>query len=158
MRSKIKLLTLTTGTLLVVAACGSGTEVAGTGGGSGGDGSMTLSIAEPHDGADIAVPFTVELDSSVPLGEPETGEHHVHVFFDGNDGEYILAYGDSVEITEFPVELSPGEHVMNASLRNADHSAAGVETEITLNVGEGGSGSGGSDTGGGGTDPYDYDY
>ena len=37
-----------------------------------------------------------------------------------DDSEYLLAYGTSLEVTAFPVDLPPGEHVLNASLRNAD--------------------------------------
>jgi hypothetical protein len=89
-------------------------------------------------------PFTVELDSSVPLGPTESGEHHAHVFFDGDDSEYLVVESDSVEITDLP----EGEHVVNASLRNADHSPAGVETQTTVVVGEGGSGGTEADDGG----------
>lgn len=131
---------------LVLAACGGDDDTASTGGSTDGgtDGGMTLSISSPDDGAEVDVPFTVEFDSSVPLGPTDSGEHHVHVFFDGDDSEYQVIESDSVEITDLP----EGEHVINASLRNADHSAAGVETEITVTVGQGGGGATESDTGG----------
>ncbi|HEY9412540.1 MAG TPA: hypothetical protein VIP77_23400 [Jiangellaceae bacterium] len=128
---------------LVLAACGGDDDTA-TGGSTEGSDGMTLSISSPDDGAEVDVPFTVEFDSSVPLGPTDSGEHHVHVFFDGDDSEYQVVEGDSVEITDLP----EGEHVVNASLRNADHSAAGVETEITVTVGQGGGGATESDTGG----------
>jgi hypothetical protein len=126
----------------ILTGCGSAD--AGT---SGGD-EMTLAIAAPGDGEQVDVPFVVELDSSVPLGPTESGEHHVHVFFDGDDSEYMVVESDSVEITDLP----EGEHVINASLRNADHSPAGVETQTTVVVGEGGSGSGGAEADDGGID------
>ncbi|MGH8828257.1 MAG: hypothetical protein ACRDVZ_11835 [Jiangellaceae bacterium] len=124
---------------LALASCGGDDATTGTGTGSNG---MTLTITSPDDGAEVDVPFTLEVDSSEPLGPTESGEHHVHVFFDGDDSEYMVVESDSVEITD----LSDGEHVVNASLRNADHSAAGVETEISVVVGEGGSGT--TDNGG----------
>src|SRR5919106_1437666 len=106
----------------ILAGCGNAYRDANARTGEGGD--MTLAITSPGDGEQVGVPFTVELDSSVPLGPTESGEHHAHVFF------------DSVEITDLP----EGEHVVNASLRNADHSPARVETQTTVVVGEGGSG------------------
>ncbi|WP_460888673.1 hypothetical protein [Promicromonospora xylanilytica] len=102
---------------------------------------MTLEITSPQDGDTVEVPFTVELASSEELGPTDSGAHHVHVFFDGDDQEYQVVESDSVEITDLP----EGEHVVNASLRNADHSPAGVEAEVTVTVGAGGTE---SDTGG----------
>jgi hypothetical protein len=129
------------GAVLALLAAGCGDDgSAGGGGGYGGAGGMTLEISAPDDGASVALPFTVELSSSEELGPTESGAHHVHVFFDGDDTEYQVVEGDSVEITDLP----DGEHEIDASLRNADHSPAGVETSITVTVGEGG-GTGGVD-------------
>jgi hypothetical protein len=125
---------------VIIAGCGSAGGDASTDGGDG----MTLAIASPGDGEQVDVPFTVELDSSVPLGPTDSGEHHVHVFFDGNDSDYMIVESDSVEVTDLP----EGEHVVNASLRNADHSPAGVETQTTVVVGQGGSGDTEADDGG----------
>lgn len=134
-------------TVLLAAGCGGGSGGGGYGGnrdGGGGDG-MTLEITSPEDGATVENPFTVDLSSSEELGPTGSGAHHVHVFFDGDDQEYLVVEGETVEVTDLP----EGEHVVNASLRNADHSPAGVETEITVTVG----GAGG-DTGGTGDDGY----
>jgi hypothetical protein len=129
------------GTIVLLAACGDGggtTTATGEGG-------MTLSITAPEDGGEVSVPFTVEFDSSEELGPTDTGVHHVHIYWDGDDSEYTVVEADRVDVTEAP----EGEHSLNASLRNADHSPAGVETEITLNVGAGsGSGSDTDDDGG----------
>jgi hypothetical protein len=132
-------------TVLLAAGCGSGGT--GGGGGSGGDaggGGKTLEITSPADGDTVDVPFTVELSSSEELGPTDSGVHHVHVFFDGNDEEYMVVESESVEVTDLP----EGEHVVNASLRNADHSPAGAETEVTVTVGTGGAGSDTGDDGG----------
>lgn len=125
---------------LLAAGCGAD-DGAGGGDGGGSGGGMTLEITAPDDGATVSVPFTVDLSSSVELGTTESGAHHVHIFFDGNDAEYQVVESDSVEITDLPA----GEHEIDASLRNADHSPAGVETSIQVTVGEGGTGG----TGGG---------
>jgi len=162
--------------LLLLAGCGSGGGIGGgyggggdqggsgsSGGsssssessgssGSGGGGGMTLKITSPDAGATVEVPFTVDLSSSVPLGPTDSGKHHVHVFFDGDDQQYLVVEGDSVQVTDLPA----GEHEIDASLRNADHSAAGVETHIDVTVGSAGSGSGSSSTGGMGSDGGSY--
>lgn len=121
---------------LLAAAC-----AGGAGAGAGGSDSLSMRISSPEEGAQVSDPFTVTLDANVPLDEPSTGEHHVHLCFDGADcnveSEYALVYGDTFEVSD----LSPGEHTIEASLRNADHTEAGVSDEITVTVGGGGAGS-----------------
>ncbi|CAM3762345.1 hypothetical protein [Isoptericola cucumis] len=133
--------------LVAMFAAGCGDDGGGGGEQAGGEavgsGGMTLEITAPEDGAEVEVPFTVELASSEELGPTDTGAHHVHVFFDGDDAEYMVVEGDSAEVTDLP----DGEHVVNASLRNADHSPAGVETEISVTVGGGGTDDTGDDGG-----------
>ncbi len=145
------------GTMLLVGAtaCGgdsSGDTASGSGGGGSG-GNMTVSIVEPADGSSIQVPFKLKVNSSASLGTTESGQHHVHLFFDGDDSKYEVVEADNMEISNSSKAvqgLSPGKHELNVSLRNADHSAAGAEAKIMVEVG----GSGGSqpppDSGGGG--------
>jgi hypothetical protein len=125
---------------LVAAACS--TAGASTGGG----GQPTLSIAAPADGATVPGTFTVKLDASVPIGDPSTGEHHVHLCFDGGSCDdvagSVIAYANTAQVTG----LSPGTHTIEASLRNADHSDAGVSTTITVTVSGGNAGAGGGAT------------
>lgn len=118
---------------LLLAACNAGT---GADAGAGGD--LTLSIATPADDDEVVAPIEIQLESSVPLGAPETGNHHVHLYFDTDisSAEYQMVYGDSAEVDR---ELTPGEHTLIASLRNADHSDAGPSHSISVMVtGEGG--------------------
>jgi len=124
---------------LLVAACGGDSDAA-TATATGDDGT-TLSITAPSDGAQVSVPFTVEVDSSEEIGATDTGLHHVHVYWDGDESAFTLVETDSVEITDAP----EGQHTLTASLHNADHTPAGVEVDITLTVGDGGE----SDDGGG---------
>ncbi len=117
-----------------------------------GSGSLTVSISSPTDGASVSEPFTLKVDSSVPLGEPSTGDHHVHLCIDGAscDQTYKLVYANSFEVTG----LSAGKHTLEVSLRNADHSAAGPTDTVTITVSGGATGSPtASPTGGGG---YSY--
>lgn len=117
---------------LVAAACANGASAAS------GGGDPTLRIVAPKDGASVHEPFTVKVDASVPLGDPSTGDDHVHLCFDGAscDSEYTLVYGNSFVVKG----LSAGPHTIEASLRHADHSDTGVSATISVVVGNGGSG------------------
>ena len=133
---------------LVILATACGKKNTPAAGGSG----LTLKITAPIDGASVSEPFTLEVDSSVPLGDPSTGEHHVHLCIDGAscDKTYKLVYGNSFDVTG----LSAGKHTLEVSLRNADHSAAGPTDTATITVTGGAtSSSTASPTGGGG---YSY--
>jgi len=125
-----------------------------SGGGGGGAGDMTISIAGPADGATVEPGFQVEVDPSVDVGEPDTGLHHVHLYYDGNqsDGEYDIVYSVDEPWT-VDRDLSPGEHTIEAFIANADHSLTDASDEITVTVGEGaGGGTDTTDSGG----PYGY--
>lgn len=116
---------------LVLAAC---TASGDTGGGA--DGDLSIAFVNPTDGAEVEPGFELQVESNVPLDAPETGERHVHFYYDTdiNSADYQIVYGDSATIDR---ELTPGEHTIIASLRNADHSDAGPMDEITVTVGEG---------------------
>jgi hypothetical protein len=143
------------GTVLLVGAtaCGSDSSNANTSPGSGGgSGGTTVSIVEPADGATIQIPFKLQVNSSESLGSTESGQHHVHLYFDGNDSKYEVIESDNVEVSSSSKAvdgLAPGKHELNISLRNADHSAAGADTKIMVEVG-GGSGSQPPNSGNGG--------
>jgi hypothetical protein len=139
------------GVLLLAGAtaCGSESTQSGGGGGSGsgssGGGGMTVSVSEPADGASVQLPFKLKVNSSVPLGPTKSGQHHIHVFFDGNDKQYQVVESDTVEISsssKSAAGLTPGKHELDVSLRNADHSPAGFETKVTVDVGGSGGGGG----------------
>jgi hypothetical protein len=142
---------------LLGGACGSSSEDGGspdTEAGAGGG--ESLAIAAPEDGGEVSLPFTLELTAADDLGPPESGSHHVHVFYDGDDSEYEVVTSDTFEVTD----LAPGEHTLTASLRNADHSPAGTDVTIDLTVA--GGGGGGSKSGGskdsGPSDDTNYGY
>jgi hypothetical protein len=121
----------------VVGACDA---YAQGGGGTSGGGALTLNVAAPADGGEVSIPFDVTLESNVALGAPESGNYHVHLFFDTDtaSSDYELVYGPTVQVTR---ELAPGKHTIIASLRNADHSDTGRSQTITVVVaGAGGGG------------------
>ena len=134
--------------VLAGAACGGGAE-AGSGAG------VSLRIEQPAAGATVQVPFKVELASSVELGPPESGEHHVHRFFDGDDKNYEVVNGTTYIVRKMP---GSGDHTIDATLHNADHSPAGAQDSVEVTV----AGAGGSDdsdtSGGGGDDNGGYGY
>ena len=146
------------------AACGDDDDTTEAGAGSGGD-EMTISVTEPTDGAEVGSSFDVEVDTSVDIGEPDTGLHHVHLYYDGNtdEGDYDLVYDPTFTVER---ELSPGEHTIEAVVANADHSLTDARDELTVTVGDAGAGgSGGPGTTADdsdatdtttGSDPYDY--
>jgi hypothetical protein len=117
---------------LVLAACSPAA------GGPGGESDLTLSVAAPSDGGAVSVPFEVDLETSLPIGPPESGAHHVHLYFDTDvsSPDYDLVYEEPFQVTR---ELTPGEHTIIASLRNPDHSDAGVSETFAISVGEAGS-------------------
>jgi len=130
---------LTFALAFVVAGCGVYAQPAG---GTRGNGSnLTLSVAAPSDGATVSMPFEVAIESNVAIGPPESGNHHVHLYFDGAtaSGDYDIVYSNKVQVTR---ALTPGEHTIVASLRNADHSDAGASTTFTVVVNGSGSGDG----------------
>jgi hypothetical protein len=128
----------------LLAGCGSQSS-AGTGSGSD---SPTLTITSPSSGDTVGSSFTVEWDSDVELGEPDTGKDHVHVFVDGNSNDYTVVGGESFEVTG----LSDGNHTVDVTLQHADHSPAGAEDQVDVMV----SGSGSSDDSSSGGGGYNY--
>ena len=143
----------------VAGDAGSESGSSGESGGGGGDGDMTISIAAPTDGATVEPGFEVEVDPSVDVGEPDTGLHHVHIYYDGNqdNGEYDIVYSVDEPWT-VERDLAPGEHTVEAFIANADHSLTDASDEITVMVGEGGGGGGGDTTTTSEDDGGAYDY
>lgn len=142
---------------LLVAAC-SGADGAGGADAPGGDvagaASESISLGQPADGETVSIPFDVRIDASVPLGAPETGNHHAHLYFDtGTDSaDYDIVYGDTAQVTR---PLAPGEHTIIVALADADHSLAGPTGEITVTVGDGTGEGGGAPAPAGSTPPGD---
>jgi hypothetical protein len=126
---------------VIGVACGSDSNKGGTASGGG----STFSVTAPSDGANVKEPFTVQVDSSAKLGPTSSGNDHYHLYFDGSQANYAVCTSPTCQVSG----LSPGKHVIEASLRNADHSDAGPTDTITVYVGGSGGGGGGGNGGGG---------
>jgi hypothetical protein len=96
-------------------------------------GEQTLSVTAPANGAEVSVPFAVTVETDASIGPPESGNQHLHLYFDGgtDTADYDIAYSTQVQVSR---ELAPGEHTILVSLRNADHSDAGASQTITVVV------------------------
>jgi hypothetical protein len=113
--------------------------------GSNGGGTSSISITEPAKDAQVELPFSVKVKAGVPLGPTSSGKHHVHLWLDNDSANYLVVESDTATVspgakatlTGKPLGLAPGKHVIHISLRNANHSAAGAETEIPVELGNG---------------------
>jgi hypothetical protein len=133
--------------MATLTACG------GTANSAGGDSGLSVTVVEPVSGATVAVPFTVKVDSNVPLGPTESGKHHVHIWFDDNEAAYLVVESNTVQITDAPA----GQHTMHVSLRSANHSPAGAEATTPVTIGGGAPGGGTPPVSSSPTaDPYGY--
>lgn len=136
---------------LLAGACGDDDGDTEASGGGGGDG-LDITITSPADGEAVEAPFEVEVDTGVDIGEPDTGLHHVHLYYDGGDSDYDMAFEPTFTVER---DLEPGEHTIEAVIANADHSLTDARDEVTVTVGGGaGGGTGTTDA----TDAGGYDY
>jgi hypothetical protein len=139
---------LTLALVLVLAACSSGSSAS--------EGALSIRITAPADGAAVGSQFMVMLDPSVQIGDPSTGRHHVHLYYDGNrssnPADYDIAYSPTFTVTR----LSPGQHTIEAVVANADHSVTSARTQITVSVGSGATAGAPATTTASSVNPYGY--
>ena len=147
-------LVLRTGALLagglLLAACGSG----GGGGAGKPSGTPRLSILAPADGATVTPPVKLRISTNAPIGAPDTGKDHVHVFLDGRTQRYTVVPSTTYTLSSLP----SGKHTISVTLQHADHSPAGADAQVTVTV-KGGAQNHPSSTPtstGGGGGPYNY--
>ncbi|HEX5096863.1 MAG TPA: hypothetical protein VFX21_12645 [Acidimicrobiia bacterium] len=119
---------------LLAAACG-GDDDSTAAGASGG--APTVAITAPTDGAQVGRSFDVHLAVNFPIGAPDTGREHVHLYYDGNrnEGEYGIAYSDTFTVKG----LSPGRHEIQAYVAHPDHSLTDAHSApVIVDVGSAG--------------------
>jgi hypothetical protein len=119
---------------MTLSACGSGSGGYGSSGSTATKGGAEkVSITSPVDGASVKLPFMLTWNSTVPLGAPNTGKDHVHVYLDGKTNDYTVVGGTQFQLKN----LAPGMHKIEVALQRADHSPVGPKSAITVNVGGG---------------------
>jgi hypothetical protein len=121
---------------IAVVAIALAASACGDDGASGSGGPRTVAITAPANNAQVGRSFDVQLAVNFPIGEPDTGRDHVHLYYDGNtaDGEYGIAYADTFTVTG----LAPGAHKIQAVVAHADHSTTDTRSEeITVEVTDG---------------------
>jgi hypothetical protein len=126
---------------LVGAACSSDSSGAST--------IDSVDVTAPTQSATVGESFEIDVDTSAPIGEPDTGRQHLHFYYDVEPGaeDYDLVY----DLPFKTRQLSPGQHTVHVVVANADHSITDVRQDLTITV-EPGAGDAGSDGGGGGGD------
>jgi hypothetical protein len=106
-----------------------------------------VDVTAPAQGATVGESFSVDVDTSAPIGEPDTGRQHLHFYYDVEPGaeDYDIVY----KLPFKTRQLSPGEHTIHVVVANADHSITDVRQDLTLMVEPGATGDGGDGGGGG---------
>jgi hypothetical protein len=149
MTRRLRAAALVAGLALVTVACGDDGDTADVAAPEG-DGEFTLEIVSPSDGAEVGLPFTIELSTNAELGPPDSGLQHAHVFVDGDMSNFEIIDSEAWEIgADSPIlaGVEAGERVLNVTLHTANHEPLGAEHEVTIQLTEGGESEEGRDPG-----------
>jgi hypothetical protein len=97
-----------------------------------GRGSDSIHVTTPTDGAVVPTKFPVRIKTNVPIGPPDTGRHHIHLYWDGerDEGKYDIVY--KKRFTK--KGLAPGTHMLDAVIANADHSTTDTHEVVQVEV------------------------
>lgn len=143
-RRRLRLAAATVAALAIVAAaCGNDSSGAGT--------IDAIDVTTPADGTTVGESFELDVDTGEPIGEPDTGSQHLHLYYDVEPGaeDYDIVY----DLPFTTRELSPGEHSIHVAVANGDHSLTDVRDDITVTVDAGAGPPAGNDRDGGGSPP-----
>jgi hypothetical protein len=149
MTRRLRAAALVAGLALVTVACGDDSDTSDVAAPEG-DGEFTLEIVSPSDGAEVGLPFTIELSTNAELGPPDSGLQHAHVFVDGDMSNFEIIDSEAWEIdADSPIlaGVEAGERVLNVTLHTANHEPLGAEHEVTIQLTEGGESEEGRDPG-----------
>jgi len=89
-----------------------------------------VTITSPQNDATVGNAVPVKFKTSVPIGALDTGEDHVHVVVDGNTNNFVVVTAHQTMVKN----LKPGKHTIGVTLQHADHSPAGAQDQVTVNV------------------------
>lgn len=114
------------------------------------DAGTSLEILTPGDGDAVSVPFEVQVDTNVELGEIDDERHHLHVWFGDDQSDFELATSTTAQVEEAP----GGETTLWVQVHTFEHQPASDPVSVTVTVDNGGGGGEQDDDSGGGG--YDY--
>jgi hypothetical protein len=99
---------------------------------AGADDPMRIRVVAPSDDTVVPTRFPVRIKTNVAIGEPDTGRHHIHLYWDGerDEGEYDIVY--KKRFTKKGLE--PGTHTLDAVIANADHSTTDAHDVLQVSV------------------------
>ena len=91
-----------------------------------------IHVTSPKRGAVVPRTFTVRIATNVAIGPPDTGRHHIHLYWDGQraEGKYDIVYKKTFK----KKGLSPGVHHLDAVIANADHSTTSTHEKLDVTV------------------------
>jgi hypothetical protein len=93
---------------------------------------MTIHVTSPRNKAVVPRTFTVRIATNVAIGPPDTGRHHIHLYWDGEraEGKYDIVYTKTFR----KKGLAPGVHHLDAVIANADHSTTSAHQKLEVTV------------------------
>jgi hypothetical protein len=105
---------------------------------------IRIRVVQPRDHAPVAPNFTVRIRTNVAIGEPDTGRHHIHLYWDGerDEGRYDIVYAKTFR----KKGLAPGRHRLDAVIANADHSTTDAHQTLIVTVEKQGAATGNTPT------------
>lgn len=149
MTRRLRAAALVAGLALVAGGCGDDGDAADVAAPEG-ESEFTIEIMSPSDGAEVGLPFTIELSTNAELGPPDSGLQHAHVFVDGDMSNFEIIESETWQIgADSPIlaGVEAGERVLNVTLHTANHEPLGAEHEVTVQLSEGGESEQGRDPG-----------
>ena len=122
---------------LIVAGCASNGNGTSSGAQSGGNsGAATVAFATPAANAKVASPVKVSFNvQGAKIGQPETGDMHLHVYVD-QSSDYKILYATSGQ-----VDVPAGQHTLKVVLAQPNHTetstTATQQVDVTSSAGGG---------------------
>jgi hypothetical protein len=134
---------------LAIAGCASSDNGTSSGAQSGG-GAATVAFTSPAAGAKVTSPVSVAFSvQGAKIGQPETGDMHLHVYVD-QSSDYKILYAASGSL-----DVPAGQHTLKVVLAQPNHTETSTTATQQIDVTGGGAAQAPTTTAGGG---YGYTY
>lgn len=106
-----------------------------------GDDGTFLEVVTPTDGEQVGLPFQVQVNTNVVLGETEDERHHLHLWFGDNQSEFDVATSTTAQVEQAP----GGATTLWVQVHTFEHQPASEPVPVSITVGDGGTGGGDQD-------------